>query len=358
MDTNNSRVLMVGQTAPGALERSYRTALELLGYEVRCFDIVSAVHAHCRFGPLGRLFNNFVSVEPWIRKANRDLVMQALDYKPAYVLTFGYFPIQAGALAQIRASIGAALVHIWPDTLANVNSNLIACLPLFDLVASYSEASLGELQRLGAKQVVWIPLAGDPLMHAPTECKEAEQTLYGADVTFIGGWRPEREAILTELTSFDLKIWGPDWGRRCRGNRALLKKWQGRALYENEFARAVASSKINLNIIDPLNFPAANMRFFEVPVAGGFQVSSSCPELEHEFVDGEHLYYYRDTTDLTALITMLLGNSELRERVAKAGQDRVLSRHTYTHRVSEIFECVAGDGPKHALRAVAAIEQR
>ena len=338
MNKQERRVMLVGQFGPGALECSYRTAFESLGFEVMSFDIVHTIERYCRLGWLGQTFNSFIPVEPWIRKANRDLVVQAIETQPDYVLSFGHYPIQAGALAQIRCASNVTLVHVWPDTLSNLLDSLILSLPLFDLVASYSQSSLEQLQNLGAKRVAWIPLAGDPSMHSAVASSESEKAMYGADVTFIGGWRPEREAILSTLGSFDLKIWGPDWGRRCRGNAPLLKKWAGRALYGAEFAKAVSSSAINLNIIDPLNFPAANMRFFEIPVAGGLQVSSSCPEMEREFVDGKHLFYYRDPMELQELINRLLDDASLRARVAKSGQARVLATHTYTERVRSILQ--------------------
>jgi hypothetical protein len=338
MSKQRPRLLLVGHFVPGALERSYRTALESLGCEVFSFEIVQAINRYCRLGWWGQTLNTFVAVEPWIRKANRDLVVQAVESQPDYLLTFGQYPIQAGALAQIRSASTSRLIHVWPDTLLNVGNNLISCLPLFDLIASYSQASVDQLRRLGAQSVTWIPLAGDPSIHSVAECSESEKVMYGADVTFIGGWRPEREAILSTLASLDLKIWGPDWGRRCRGNGPLLKKWAGRALYGAEFAKAVSSSAINLNIIDPLNFPAANMRFFEVPVAGGLQISSACPEMEREFVDGEHLFYFRNTNELPELINRLLDDAPLRACVAKSGQAKVLRAHTYTDRVRSILQ--------------------
>lgn len=338
MSKERRRVMLVGQFGPGALERSYRTAFESIHWEVTSFDIVHTIERYCRVGRLGQTFNAFVPVAPWIRKANRDFVIQAVASQPDYLLTFGHYAIHAGSLAQIRSACKATLVHVWPDTLSNLNDSLILCLPLFDLVASYSQSSLEQLRRLGAKRVAWIPLAGDPSMHSAVACSESEKALYGADVTFIGGWRPEREAILSTLGDFDLKIWGPDWGRRCRRNGHLLKKWQGRCLYEAEFAKSVSSSAINLNIVDPLNFPAANMRFFEVPVAGGLQVSSVCPEMEQEFVHGEHLFYYRDAEELPKVISTLIENVPLRMGVAKSGQAKVLAAHTYSDRVQSILQ--------------------
>lgn len=93
----------------------------------------------------------------------------------------------------------------------------------------------------------------------------------------------------------------------------------------------MAASKVNLNIIDPTNHPAANMRFFEIPVAGGLQVCSACPEMNDVFRDGEHLFYYQDSAGLRPLLQTLLGQESLCRTVAAAGQALALSRtHTGT----------------------------
>jgi hypothetical protein len=331
------RVLLIGHFAPGMLERSYCTAFNNLGCEVENFDITRTVERFCRFGRFGNTFNRFVPVEAWIRKANREMVQQFLKSQPDLILTFGQHLLQTGALATINTFRKTTLVHVWPDPLLSLGENLIACLPLFDLIATFNGASVEQFEILGARRVAWIPLAGDPLMHPQIPCTDAEQSLYGADITFIGGWRPERETLLAELVSFNLKIWGPEWKRYCR-NKDVLNAYQGRDLREIEFAKAINCSKINLNIIDPLGYPAANMRFFEIPVAGGLQVSSSCPEMEREFLDGEHLFYYKDVEHLRNIVSMLIQNANLREKVALAAHQKVLAAHTYTSRAQMILE--------------------
>jgi Glycosyl transferases group 1/DUF based on E. rectale Gene description (DUF3880) len=335
--SDGRRVMLVGQFGPGALERSYRAAFQSLDWEVSSFDVEQAIEAYCRGGRWGRRVNRFVPIEAWIRKGNRDLVTEAITVQPEFLLTFGHYEVQPGALAQIRAATKCSLIHVWPDTLLNLSRSLVACLPLFDLVATYSKSSVVPLERLGAKSVAWVPLASDPSVQLAVLNSDSTESQSGSDVSFIGGWRPEREALLSTLGAFDLKIWGPDWGRRCRNNPIISKSWQGRALYEAEFAECVASSKISLNLIDPLNYPAANMRFFEVPAWGGLQVSSACPEMENEFLHGEHIFYYNDENYLHELIVRLLDDKPLRARVAKASQTKVLSQHTYADRVRSIL---------------------
>jgi hypothetical protein len=329
--------MLVGHFGVGALAQSYRVAFEELGYEVSCFDIGASVERNCRFGALGRKFNMYVPVGTWARKANREMVVEAVRLAAHMVVVVGSCPVSAGALAQIRASLEVTLVHIWPDTLLNLESSLIECLPLYDLECVYSQSAVELMRGLGASRPVWAPLAGDPSLHGAQRCTESEAIEYGADVSFIGGWRPEREAVLSRLTGYNLKIWGPDWGGRCKNNPTIIKAWKGRALRGREFAKAVASSKVNLNIIDETNYPAANMRFFEIPCAGGLQVCSPCPEMEQEFRHGETIFYYRDESELSDLIRRLLDGDELRETVRQAAHRKVTEKHTYLHRARQIL---------------------
>jgi len=332
------RVLIVGQEDPTNLESSYQRAFECLGCEVATFDITKAVDRRCRLGRFGRLLNTYLPVTAWVRKANRDLILEAVRLRPDLILVFGFYPVRAGALAQIKALLDVTLVHIWPDPLVNLDEAMVCCLPLFDFEASYSQSALGVFEKLGARKPVWIPLAADLSLHAVSECTEEEHNILGAEVAFIGGWRPEREQILSQLGSFDLKIWGPDWGRRCRGNQVIMRAWQRRPLHGAAFAKAVACSKINLNIIDFSNQYAANMRFFEILAAGGLQASSNCPEMESEFRHGEHIFYFKSPEQLIGLIATLKNNDELRTRVAAAGNALVQGKHTYQHRAQKILE--------------------
>lgn len=328
-------VLIIGSDALGALESSYGRAFAGLGWGVSFWDPVENANRYARGGPLGRRLSSFVRVEPWLTKANRQLVIDAMRLRPHLILAFTHSHLLPGALAQLRAASEAALVQIWPDTISNWSPVLSANLPLYDLVATYSRATVPILERMGARKAIWLPLAGDPDLHP---ARIAQRPDLAAEVSFIGGWRPEREAVLSCLSSFDLKIWGPEWGRHCRGNRAMLKAWQRRALRGVEFAQAVQASKINLNIIDPTNYPAANMRFFEIPTAGGLQVCSPCPEMEDEFRHGEHIFYYQRSDDLPDLLRSLLADDDLRAKVAAAAHEKALAAHTYTHRARRLLE--------------------
>jgi hypothetical protein len=334
------RVMLVGRFTPGDLERSYQAAFEEIGCRVLPFSITQAVDRNCRLGRVGRTFNKFVAVEPWIHKANREMVIAADDFDPELLVVFGQSPVRAGALAQIRAQRALRMVHVWPDALTFMNPVIVGTLPLYDLVASYSRSAVEWIGRLGARRVEWVPLAADPHMHAaPSVAPGSAPT---ADVAFIGQWRPERaeaiQAILEGVPDATVKIWGLDWPRRCRGNAKILGAWQGPGLYEQDMARTIASCRVNLNIIDRTNYPAANMRFFELPCAGGFQLASDCPEMAAQFRDHESVVYYRTLRELLEGVRYALADDVRRRAIALAGHRKVLTEHTYVHRARMLLE--------------------
>jgi len=93
-----------------------------------------------------------------------------------------------------------------------------------------------------------------------------------------------------------------------------------------------------LNVIDDTNFPAANMRFFEIPCAGGLQVCSECPEMESEFKNGESVFYYKDHNELASIVRSLLINDSQSSRVSQYAHDLICESHTYKHRATRILE--------------------
>ncbi len=83
------------------------------------------------------------------------------------------------------------------------------------------------------------------------------------------------------------------------------------AIVGKEMASLFQRTRVNINVIDDTNFPSANMRFFEIPTAGGVQVSSPCPDMEEEFLDGRHLMYYNSMEQLAEKVELLLNDPVL-----------------------------------------------
>lgn len=331
------KVMLVGSFGPGALENSYASAFKDNNCEILTFDISEAERRNCRFGKAGQLFNKFVPVEPWIRKANREMILKIRIFNPEILIVFGQNRVLTSALAQIKAMFQILTVYIWQDTLLDMWNSHINSLRLYDLICTYSESNIKPIEELGGRKVIWLPLGADPHLHSGAKAREE----FKCDVAFIGQWRPEREAavsaLINQVPGISVKLWGPDWKRRSKDPN-IIKASQGRSLYGKDFAQAIVSAKMNLNIIDDTNYPSANMRFFEIPCAGGLQICSVCPEMEPEFKNGDTTFYFKNYSELAEIVKSLLNNESISDLVSQKANFKIMEGHTYMHRAQKILE--------------------
>jgi spore maturation protein CgeB len=338
------KVTVVGRDERFRLEASYARAFGSLGCDVAFYDLDAELARHTRLGRAGRLFGSFVPVEPWARKANRTFYLHVYERVPTLVLVSAHAPVRAGTLVQIKsARPQTKVVLLWPDPFIALEPHILAALPMYDMVATYSRTSMEHLRKLGARPI-WLPFAADPELH-PGEgtISEDDRRRYACDVLFIGNHRPEREKALLALVDAGLhvKVYGTSqWRRDARDRSRLDQYFQDAVLFGADFAAASRVGRVSLNVIDPGNFPAANMRFFESFSCGAATVNSSCPEMSEEFPEGVATSYFEDELEMLARIRHLLSDASMRDAIAAEGARRVRTKHTYRHRALELLEAL------------------
>lgn len=333
------KIFYFGTFDPYNLESSYLQAGKSLGHDTHVFDYDQAHRQQIPYGRIGSLIARFTDVHQWLHQMNRKAIIEAADFQPDLVLVFCNAKILPGTLLYLKSVLpNTRFVLVWPDALNNIQAHILASAGLFDLLASYSSNAVPVFQQAGFKHVKWVPLAGDPELHPTDPVLQNAEHEY--DVSFVGNWRPEREASLLALLNhfgkdIRLGVFGPSWGRYTR-NKTLRSVAQSRALLGKEMAAVFQKSKINLNRIDLTNYPAANMRFFEIPTAGGMMLSSPCPEMAQVFRDSEAAAYFGDDTDLTKKVEQLLGADTRQMR--SLAHETLLAGHTYRHRLETIIQ--------------------
>ena len=192
-----------------------------------------------------------------------------LDSRPDIVLVFATCRVLAGTLGQIKASLpDCRLVLVWPDTLLNCHSLTISAIPMYDLIATFSKASIGAFGRLGARRAEWVPLGFDPELHPPNIPRDPRFS-GEYDVSFVGNFSAERERVILRLVESGIRV--PAWGapsswRAVENQEAAKRYFKGGPLYGKDLCAAVKAAPLSLNPIYRLTYPAANMRFFEIPV--------------------------------------------------------------------------------------------
>jgi len=99
-------------------------------------------------------------------------------------------------------------------------------------------------------------------------------------------------------------------------------------------ARIYCKSKISINMSMEDD---VIMRVFEVMGAGGFLLTNWVPTIEELFEDGKHLVLYRSMEEAIDKAKYYLKHDSEREKIAKAGFEEVMAKHTIDHRLDRML---------------------
>jgi spore maturation protein CgeB len=80
------------------------------------------------------------------------------------------------------------------------------------------------------------------------------------------------------------------------------------------------------------------MRFFEICMAGGLQVTTLAPEMESKFVHKKHILYSKNETEMLENIDWVLKNPDKADLIRKEGQQLVENSELYIHRFQYILD--------------------
>jgi hypothetical protein len=181
----------------------------------------------------------------------------------------------------------------------------------FDHVFVAQKRAVEEFKRDGV-EAEWLPHAFEPLAYPKFELASKKY-----EVGFIGHINSENridalDRLFKEFPNF----------------------FYGQRLFE-EAAEKFCESKIvfNISMLDDLN-----MRTFEAMGTGSFLLTNWIPTIEEVFEDGKHLVLYRSLDEMVDKAKWYLAHDSERERIALAGYEEVMAKHTIQHRVDRMLE--------------------
>lgn len=103
----------------------------------------------------------------------------------------------------------------------------------------------------------------------------------------------------------------------------------------DDAAKKFSMSRITINDAIKLDL---NMRVFEAMACKTALLTQDVEPIHEFFKDGEHLVLYRSIEEAVELARALLADEKGRARIAKAGYEEVVAKHTYHHRALEILK--------------------
>jgi GT2 family glycosyltransferase/2-polyprenyl-3-methyl-5-hydroxy-6-metoxy-1,4-benzoquinol methylase len=181
-----------------------------------------------------------------------------------------------------------------------------------DFVFAAQRNGAEQLAKSLGRNVEWLPLACYPAIHARQEVPQSY------DIAFVGN------------------LIGTD---RIRLVQLLLSKFPDMHVgqhYFEEMAAVYSASRLvfNRSVVDDIN-----MRVFEALCSGSLLVTNNLAANGQEelFQDARHLVTYGDDEELLDKICFYLKNDAARERITAAGEQEVVAKHTYKHRMERIL---------------------
>jgi spore maturation protein CgeB len=217
----------------------------------------------------------------------------------------------------------------------NYWETFFSCLKYFTHIFYYRQKNGDDYQKLGFYNTsllrsYFIKTANFPVVSAKQY-----------DVIFIGHYEDDdRDEWLKYLleNGVNLKLFGPEWHRskyftfftKTMGKIKPLRK---------EYNEIINKTKIALVFLSTLNSDTYTRRCFEIPATGTFMLAWYTDDLASMFEAGKDADFFRSKEDLLEKIRYYLQNEEERERIAKAGHDRLLrDGHEVIDRTRQIID--------------------
>lgn len=308
-------------------------ALRELGHEVLFFDTRD-------YRLPGVMRQSCVWCQRWdVARNSRNLVELARREKPDICLVVGG-NVAPEAVREL-SSLGAR-TSLWTTDPPHDFKEVIRSAPAYDRVFCSGTEAMDILEAKAALQApaVWLPFACDPGLHCPAELDSTDRLRYARDVAFVGSYYPNRAEMLEPLAEFEPGIWGPYWNRV--GKRSPLRPFiHDQRVAHDEWRKIYTAAQVVVVVhyqdgITPCC--QASPKLFESLACGAFVLCDEQRDAQSLFRDGEQVVYFRDAEDLYAKVQHYLAHPDERARIAAAGRQETLERHSWRVRMQQFLD--------------------
>ncbi len=336
------RVVFVGETMPGSRTPQRVRAFRSLGWGVvlvptnrpgRTFEDAPTLMERLRY----RLRR------PYDEAGANTALLAAVEEGCDLVWIENARVLKPETLAAIKRAVPrSSLVWYAEDDMMNPRLGSVwvdRALPLFDLwlTTKSFNARQEEMPKRGVRRVVFVDNSYDPEVHRPLALSAEEKLAFGADITFVGTYEAPRARSLLHLAQAGLsvRVWGNGWSKLA-GAHALLRV-EERPVYDDDYARTINASRINLAFLRKANRDLQTCRTVEIPACGGFMLHEASPEAERLFARDTEAGYFSGDDELVKACRSWLADDERRGAVAAAGRRRAQTGHTHADRLRLIL---------------------
>jgi spore maturation protein CgeB len=286
-------------------------------------------------------------------RSHADFMNELLDIvekrKPRYVFTLKGEKLSPQLMADFKQKgcttimwLTTSMMQDWMLPFAKAN----------DFVVTNTEDTGIFFAKNGVKNVKWIPQGFDPEFFGITGKEAGTKGAPYAEAAMIGSmgypFYKKRCQLVTLLrrNSVDIKWWGSRLARQIKNIPyfwgGVHRAWAGKEVFMKDFADVIRNVKIFIgqDADIPISGLYLSNRIFAVMGCGGFYLGNRTPGIEAVFEIGKEVEAYESDKELLEKVKYYLTHDEARERIALAGQQKVLSQYSYKQQMRKIFDWI------------------
>ena len=286
-------------------------------------------------------------LKSYLIKENKKFVSTVSKEKPDLLFIIKGAHLFPATLEKLKDILSCPIVaYIWDDPIQTAEnnyqddyrkSNFKDGIPWYDFIFVFDTFYIEEIRRRGGKNVRYLPLATNPSRYKEILVSDQDKVNYGYDVCFIGLPFPNRVEMFESLRDYNLGVFGDHWTKyfMLKGKKTP-SYYRGRASGET-VNKIYLSSKIVLNIHHPHSIEGLNTRTFDIPACGAFEMVDYKNNVEKHFEIDKEIVAFKNINELKSKIDFYLKNDDLRKTISDRGKQKVLSEHTWVHRVKDVM---------------------
>jgi len=275
---------------------------------------------------------------PWISRINKGrwiyeiLAAQIRQYRPDIILNLAMDGISSAFLQEMksytRLLVGQTAAPLPQGEKWSVYDLVISSLPNF----------VEFFRRLGVRSEL------NRLAFEPSVLEKLNNPKQNILVSFVGSFtssHSKRDQLLERLcATLPIKIWGIGI-ERVRPESPIRSCYMG-AAWGIDMFRTLAASKMVINYHSDISQSYANnMRLFEATGTGSLLITDSKDNLHEMFEPGKEVITYRSSDECVELAQYYLEHEEERAAIARSGQLRTLTSHTYVQRMGDLCQIIS-----------------
>jgi|GEM_PF-2377147 len=308
-------------------------ALKILGNDVKHFQVndrpmsIQFIRGILK-GTLGKKKGNKISNDMLIKSLKDDMK----KFNPDLVFIPYAFFIPVEFYEMISELPNKPKVFAWEgDGGSNLESHK-KYTPFIDILFETDKDYVKE-NKLNFKKMIHLPFCANTMRYKDLGINRKNKTYFCGDLG-IG-----RDEIFSKLTNFEFVIKGKNWHKLSEKSESFEITYD--KIDINEQIDDYNKYKAVLNKHQAVNhLSALNMRTFEVPATKTLLLNDYRDGIKDIFDIEKEILVYRDIHELIEFLEKLKRNPSEYDSVISNGYKRVLSEHTYIHRMNDVLKYV------------------